>query len=266
MKVVILAAGYGTRLQRDIGKDTTGDYAHLAGLPKPLVPIGSKPLISHWMKDLTEHGITGPILVVTNDFYKDHFESWALNWKCVHLISDSTTCNDDRIGAVACFQLAVKEGNIDDDVLVIGGDTLFYDDFSLSDFLAAFQKRKESHPGASMVVSNHVPCEEVVKRGILEVNDELKVTGFLEKPNLEDTNSRRACPCFYLFSKESLPHLDSFLSEPRPMKERDATGNFVKYLYSRMPVYVYDISGRFDVGSLEDYKVCHKHFLEKENR
>lgn len=30
-------------------------------------------------------------------------------------------CVQDRIGAVACIQLAVKEGNIDDDVLVIGG-------------------------------------------------------------------------------------------------------------------------------------------------
>eukprot|EP00057_Strongylocentrotus_purpuratus_P035427 XP_799089.3 PREDICTED: mannose-1-phosphate guanyltransferase beta [Strongylocentrotus purpuratus] len=268
MKVVILAAGYGTRLQRDIGQDTTGNHAHLIGLPKPLVPIGPKPLISHWMQTLTEDSdsVVDSIFVVTNDFYKEQFETWALGWKRVRLISDGTTCNDDRIGAVACMQLAVKEGKIDDDVLVIGGDTLFYDDFSLSDFLAAFQKRKESSPVASMVVSNHVPSEEVVKRGILEVNDELKVTAFLEKPNPEDTDSRRACPCFYLFSQQSLPHLDSFLSEDRPMKERDATGNFVKYLYSRMPVYVYDISGRFDVGSLEDYKVCHQHFLDKGKR
>ena len=42
MKVLILAAGYGTRLAQDIAQDTSGVYAHLVGLPKPLLPIGIK--------------------------------------------------------------------------------------------------------------------------------------------------------------------------------------------------------------------------------
>lgn len=47
MKVLILGAGYGTRLARDLDKTT--DYAELKGVPKPLLPIAGKPLISHWM-------------------------------------------------------------------------------------------------------------------------------------------------------------------------------------------------------------------------
>ncbi len=47
MKVLILAAGYGTRLARDL--DKTNDHTHLRGVPKPLLPIAGKPLISHWM-------------------------------------------------------------------------------------------------------------------------------------------------------------------------------------------------------------------------
>ena len=47
MKVIILAAGYGTRLARDL--EQTEQYLELRGVPKPLLPIGGRPLISHWM-------------------------------------------------------------------------------------------------------------------------------------------------------------------------------------------------------------------------
>ena len=38
--MVVLAAGYGTRLARDIEQDPAQTYKHLIGVPKPLVPIG----------------------------------------------------------------------------------------------------------------------------------------------------------------------------------------------------------------------------------
>ena len=49
MDAVILAAGYGTRLTRDLEQDQTGNWRHLAGVPKPLLPIGHQALISHWL-------------------------------------------------------------------------------------------------------------------------------------------------------------------------------------------------------------------------
>ena len=52
MKVLILAAGYGTRLERDLRQDLTGEYKHLIGVPKPLLPIGRQPLISYWLEAL----------------------------------------------------------------------------------------------------------------------------------------------------------------------------------------------------------------------
>ena len=55
MKVIILAGGYGTRLQKDLlENDPNQDYHHLLGMPKALLPVGSLPLISHWMKSLQE--------------------------------------------------------------------------------------------------------------------------------------------------------------------------------------------------------------------
>lgn len=47
MKVLLLGAGYGTRLARDLAAN--GEYPALVGVAKPLLPIDGKPLISHWM-------------------------------------------------------------------------------------------------------------------------------------------------------------------------------------------------------------------------
>ena len=65
MNAVVLAAGYGTRLTRDIEADTTGAFDHLRGLPKPLLPIGGVPLVSRWMHEFarSKH-ITGSCVIV----------------------------------------------------------------------------------------------------------------------------------------------------------------------------------------------------------
>jgi len=51
MKILILAAGYGTRLTRDLAEYS--EYAHLIGCPKPLLPVAGKPLITYWMEMLS---------------------------------------------------------------------------------------------------------------------------------------------------------------------------------------------------------------------
>ena len=48
MKVLILAAGYGTRFAKDL-EAHKDKYPHLVGVSKPLLPVAGKPLISHWM-------------------------------------------------------------------------------------------------------------------------------------------------------------------------------------------------------------------------
>ena len=45
MEVLVLGAGYGTRLQRDIEQDESGKYSGLIGCPKPLLPIGEGALL-----------------------------------------------------------------------------------------------------------------------------------------------------------------------------------------------------------------------------
>jgi hypothetical protein len=52
MNVLLLAAGYGTRLERDMIADPTHKYSHLVGLPKALLPLAGKPRASYWLDRL----------------------------------------------------------------------------------------------------------------------------------------------------------------------------------------------------------------------
>ncbi|XP_057708434.1 glucose-1-phosphate thymidylyltransferase isoform X2 [Corythoichthys intestinalis] len=265
MKAVILAAGYGTRLQRDVAADRSGRFAHLVGIAKPLLPVGNRALLSHWVQALTASNVVDGIYVVTNALYLPAFEEWAANFPNVSIVSDQTRSNDARLGAVACLQLAVKHFQIEDHVFVIGGDTLFQEDFSLAKLQSRFFELQVECEDNSVLLSYQCRDDETHKYGIVEVDGKLRALNMKEKPLPTETKSRRACPCFYVLSKKSLPQLDNFLQDKKdaPMQEKDAPGNFVSWLIPRQPVYVYEIGGRFDVGNLQSYIDCDQYFKEK---
>lgn len=70
MKALILAAGYGTRFIRDLGAHQEA-YPHLVGIPKPLLPIGDLPLVSHWMKMLETCDKVTNVYVVVSSYVQD---------------------------------------------------------------------------------------------------------------------------------------------------------------------------------------------------
>lgn len=51
----------------------------------------------------------------------DQYKQWSADYPSVCLVRDGSTCNDDRLGAVACIELAIRECHIDEDLIVIGG-------------------------------------------------------------------------------------------------------------------------------------------------
>ena len=73
MKVVILAGGFGTRL---------GEYTD--SIPKPMVPIGGKPIIDHIMQIYSNHGhkdfyvALGYKGEVIEEYFKDN-DLWNIN-------------------------------------------------------------------------------------------------------------------------------------------------------------------------------------------
>ena len=58
--------------------------------------------------------------------------------------------------------------------------------------------------GASLIIS--APCaeEDVPKHGMVEVDPSGRVTSFLEKPAVSETQSRKQSPCFYLLSRPAV--------------------------------------------------------------
>lgn len=68
MKAVILAGGYGTRI---------GEETHIK--PKPMIEIGSKPILWHIMKIFSFHGITEFVICLG---YKGHLiKEYFMNYK-----------------------------------------------------------------------------------------------------------------------------------------------------------------------------------------
>ncbi|ORX58177.1 nucleotide-diphospho-sugar transferase [Hesseltinella vesiculosa] len=260
-KVLILGAGYGTRLQKDLQNNR--HYHHLLGVPKALLPMGDKDsLITHWLELLQQHGFSkNDIHLVTNDACHPAFCDWADRHQLprTQIASDGTTSNANRLGAVPDIWFGITHFDLQQhNVLVIGGDTLFLNDFDLTRFLQAKQ------PGHSLVTLYTVPDDLVHKVGIVETDSHGRITSFLEKPAPETTDARQACPCFYLFDQQSIALIGAFLDDCKNkqlgLDHFDATGKALSYLYPRHTIYTYPIAGRIDVGGLASYLEANAYF------
>ncbi|KAI7908268.1 mannose-1-phosphate guanyltransferase beta-like protein [Cokeromyces recurvatus] len=268
VKVLILGAGYGTRLQRDL--KSSEEYKHLLGVPKALLPLGGRDaLITHWIELFKAHGfnIQNDIYIVTNGQCYESFKTWAVNHNIPldHIANDGTLANEDRLGAVPDIMFGINMFGINqEDVLVVGGDTLFLHDFNLRQFLSTF----ETHNEHCLVTIYQVNDEQVHKFGIVETNSEGMITSFLEKPEPTATKARSACPCFYLFHKKAIPLIQEFITickeSNAPKEAYDATGKCLAYLYPRFPISTFPISGRIDVGGLDSYIEADKYFNRKQ--
>lgn len=263
VRILLLAAGFGTRLQKDLESEGGRLYSHLRGLPKPLVQVGHSPLASHWVRALEEAGEdpAASLWVVTNALYLPMFRRWAANHgiPAAQIINDGARSNETRLGAVADIHLALQRmgGPDEEGLLVIGGDTLFLQDFSLRDVLRDFRSGDES-----LVL--WYPVEETEKHGVLELDDATgRVTAFLEKPARHETESRRACPCFYAYRPEACALMAPFLEAVSggELRLRDAPGNFLAWAHSRTPVRARRVDGRHDIGGLKSYIAAHRAML-----
>jgi glucose-1-phosphate thymidylyltransferase len=245
-------------------------------VPKALLPLGNRDaLITHWVELFEAHGITAKndIYVVTNGQCYEAFKVWAGNHDIPldRIVSDGTETNETRLGAVPDIMFGINHFGLNqsDDVLVVGGDTLFLHDFSLDQFLTKFNQLNQKGGQESCLVTTYsVSDEEVHKFGIVETNDQGVITSFLEKPHASATIARSACPCFYLFHHNSIPLIQEFINNCResnaPKEAYDATGKCLAYLYPRFKLSTFGISGRIDVGGLKSYIDANEYFEKNE--
>lgn len=237
MKAVILAAGYATRL-----------YPLTENFPKPLLPVGGKPILDWLIGDLRD-GIE-EFLVVTNHRFSETFSSWAAGHEeQIRVIDDGTTSNETRLGAVRDIQLAVQ--GLGEDVVVLAGDNVL--ECSLVPFID-FSRTK----GTSCVMCHEetsVPALQ--KTAVITVDDTDRITSYEEKP--VEPKGHLAVPPFYYYRAKDVRRIDEALSDGCGY---DAPGSFAAWLSRQTPMHAWPMTGRrYDIGDLASYQAIADGFL-----
>src|SRR5580658_6572955 len=120
MKVLILAAGYATRL-----------YPLTLTQPKPLLAVAGKPMIEHVLDNLAPIGGIDRVYVVTNAKFAGHFEKWSQSYRAggsklnFTTVNDQSTDDSNKLGAIGDMHLVITKEKIDDDLIEVAGDNLF---------------------------------------------------------------------------------------------------------------------------------------------
>ena len=90
--------------------------------------------------------------------FSRHFQTVNSNTILVIIVNDGTESNSDRLGAVADIRFVIETQNYqNENILVIAGDTLFYPDFSLQNFIQKFKDLQEVSSGRNLIVHCHCP-------------------------------------------------------------------------------------------------------------
>ena len=194
-----------------------------------------------WILDrIREVDDVDEVHVVTNAKFAPAFRAWAPADVVVH--DDGTTSEDDRLGAIGDIAFVDLTG---DDLLVVAGDNLF--DFSLRDFVAFWRAKGR----ASALALYDVGDRELARKyGIVELGEDDRVVGFLEKP--EEPPSTLAATATYVFHRDHVALVRRYLEEGN---SPDQPGRFVAWLHEREPVYGYRFDGEWlDIGDREQLR------------
>src|SRR6266550_5384283 len=115
MKVIIPLAGKGTRLR---------PHTHI--VPKPMMKVAGKPVMSYILDDLKKLGKVDQIIYITGHL-RDKIEAFALSSIDVPSVFIEQKIQDGTAGAVA-----LAREYVDEPVLIIFVDTIFDADLSIT--------------------------------------------------------------------------------------------------------------------------------------
>ena len=233
MKAVVMAGGFGTRIQ---------PLTH--SRPKPMLPIVNKPMMEHTMMMLKDLGITEFIVLLyfKPEIIQDHFKDGSdFGIKVTYIVPD------DDFGTAGAVKLA-QEAIGDDNFIIISGDLVTDFDFQkLFDFHAS--KKSKLSIGLTSV-------ENPLQFGVVIANDEDEIEKFLEKPSWGEVFSDTINTGIYIIEPEILDFI------PAGENFDFAKDLFPLLMKKKIPLMACNLSGYWrDVGNPESYREVYEDIL-----
>ena len=244
MKVIILCAGYATRL-----------YPLTENTPKPLLPVRSRPILEWILDRVKEIKGVESATVITNHKFAAHFSTWAKTLRYpwpVDVVDDQTTTNENRLGAIGDLAYTLKQKNIKkEDLLVIAGDNLFTFD------LVAFTETAQSKRPHAVIAVYDVKDKELAKQyGLVRADTGGKVLEFLEKPQNPPT-TLASCGLYWL-PGETRVLLDRYITDGH---NPDQPGHYMRWLAETAGLYAVPLKGEWlDIGDRASYDKANASF------
>lgn len=231
---VVMAGGFGTRL-----KPLT------ASIPKPMVPVGNRPLMEYVVELLARHNFTRILVLLyfQPEAITEHFGDGASFG--VHL---EYLRPDADYGTAGSVRYALPR--LADRFLVISADIL-----TDIDLTAAVNFHRDSQAEATMVLTRR---ENPLPFGIVVTDPTGRALRFLEKPAWGEVFSDTINTGIYVLEKPIL--------EPWPVAQFTDFGKhvFPESLNSGRRLYGYVSSGYWrDVGNVTDYALANHDLLEQ---
>jgi glucose-1-phosphate thymidylyltransferase len=245
MKLIVLAAGYATRL-----------YPLTLNQPKPLLAVAGKPMLEHVLDNISTIREIDHAYVVTNAKFVTHFEKWAEGYRRPNLnfgftiVNDKSTDDSNKLGAIGDLHLVLTQHNINEDVIVVGGDNLFSHDLGgFGDYC-----RQQNAPVTG--VYDVGDLEQIKKYNAIEIDENSRISYFEEKP--KEPKSTLTGIALYFYPKSTLPLIHEYIAAGN---NPDQPGRLVQWLYPRVPFYVWKVPGLwFDIGSIETLEEANRVF------
>jgi glucose-1-phosphate cytidylyltransferase len=226
MKVVILCGGQGTRLREET------EFR-----PKPLVPVGGRPILWHIMKIYAHHGYQDFILCLgyRGEMIKDYFLNYEafnndftirlgsqqhIQFHHAHEEKDFTvTLADTGLDSMTGSRIRQIMQYLDDDTFMVTyGDGV--SDVDINKLLAFHH----AHGRLATVTSVRQPS----RFGILETGEANRVIDFAEKPQI----NTRVNAGFYVFNRKVMDYLDedaNCILEQGPLNQLAQDGKLMAY-------------------------------------
>jgi glucose-1-phosphate thymidylyltransferase len=235
MQAVILAAGFGKRMGR------------FKENPKALLEIGGKPVLDRLLSFLEETPGLERVNIRTNGLYYPLFKEWLKRSEytgLVELCSNGAQNDRERLGAVGDLENVCAKKRINDDILVVAGDSIF--DFSIVPFLE-YAAEKD---GDTVAVAEIRDTKALKAGGVVKVTSGSRIIEFEEKP-VKPASRLLAMPLYHV-SRQTMAQFKKYLMEGN---DKDNLGSFFAWSYRRRPLYAFRAEGeRHHITDLGTYR------------